>query len=102
MKMTQFPWISKNKLYWHDDNYYIPVPMEMNKLRIDNIDILEFHKRWGLSGVRGPFMIITNVMERLMNIIAVGEPTVLDELFESAQRQEPRFDRPRFNAPGDE
>ena len=102
MKMVKFPWTSKDKLYWHDDNYYITVSPEANKLRIDDIDIFEFHKRWGLAGLRGPFMILTNVRERLMNIIATGEPTILDGLFESAQRQEPRLDRPRFNAPGDE
>ncbi|MHA2428953.1 MAG: hypothetical protein ACXADB_13095 [Candidatus Hermodarchaeia archaeon] len=94
MKMARFPWTNKGKLYWHEDNYYLTVTPEKNKLRIGRIDVLELHKRWGLAGLRGPFMVVTNIRERLMGVITPS--TLLNELFEDSQQKQPSLTRPRF------
>ncbi len=109
MKMAKFPWVNKGKLYWHDDNYYLTVSPEKNKLHIGDIDILEFHKRWGLAGLTGPFTVITNVRESLTrdivsaHLLGHADPwrrsrprSIVDELFEDDQRPEPSLNRPRF------
>lgn len=65
MKMVKFPWTNESQLYWHEDPYYLTVSIEKNKLRVGNIDILEFHDRWGLAGLQGPFGVITNIRQHL-------------------------------------
>ena len=85
MKMAKFPWVNKNKILWYEDNYFITVDPIKNKLRISNIDMLEFHKRWGLAGSRGPFAIFLNIKQHLLTAI-------LDEF------EQPKFktERPKF------
>lgn len=112
MKMVKFPWVNERKLYWHEDNYWLTTTEEKNKLRIGTIDVLEFHKRWGLSGLTGPFRVLTNVRESTLRGVVshlqghadpwrVSRPrTIVDQLFEEVQRPEPSPNRPRFTTPG--